>query len=161
MHEHLALLALGNAQLEYRQSPWMEFVDRSGRRWCQLDGLLINSLAPAACIYEVKYKHTADAWWQLTQLYLPVVRVALPAIRLISLCEIVHWHDPQVDFPQRYDLTDSPLRIPHAHRIAVCIFNPKNPNRLLTHGGDERKGAGQTASPIGHETGTERFTRPA
>lgn len=145
VHEHLALLALGVPGLQYIESPWIEFEDRSGQRYCQLDGLLIDTRAMAAIIYEVKYKHIANAWWQLTQLYEPVVRKLLPEYRPICLMEVVHWHDPQVSFPERYDLTSSPLKVPHANKVAVCIFNPKTHGRLQPHGHNEREGLRQAS----------------
>jgi len=145
VHEHLALLALGVPGLNYVESPWIEFEDASGTRYCQLDGLLLDKTNRSALIYEVKYKHIANAWWQLTQLYEPVVRVLLPTYRPICLMEIVHWHDPQVTFPQRYDLTSSPLKVPHANKVAVCIFNPRTHRGIQSDGCHERESVREAA----------------
>ncbi len=147
-------MALGIAELIYLESPWIEFTDRSGRRYCQLDGLLLDSRG-SALIYEVKYKHTVNAWWQLTQLYEPVVRVLFPSHRPICLMEVVHWHDPAEHFPERYDFTDSLLRVPHANKVAVCIFNPKRSNGVQPNGRYDSQGASQTLSPIGQEEGAQ------
>lgn len=125
VHDHLSLLALAKPWLKYVESPWIEFEDDSGRRWCQADALLVDDKQKAVVIAEVKYQHTADAWWQLVHLYRPVVAVLYPTHRPICLLEIVHYYDPQVQWPERFDLTNSPFVIPHANRVAVHIFNPK------------------------------------
>lgn len=124
VQEHLSDVVLGNVEIEYKAGPWIEFQDKSGRRWCQPDALLISHQRKLCTIAEVKYQHTADAWFQLEQLYRPVVQVLLPGY-LLGMLEIVHWHDPQVCFPQPYDMTDDPFTIRHSNRISVHIWNPK------------------------------------
>jgi hypothetical protein len=135
------------------ESPWIEFYDRSGRRYCQLDGLMIDNRGKAALIYEVKYKHVSNAWWQLTQLYEPVVRVLFPELRPICLMEVVHWHDPAEHFPERYDFTDSLLRVPHANKVAVCIFNPKRAHGTFADRRHGSEGLREAPCPVGHEEG--------
>lgn len=120
----MAILTYGTG-LEYRPSQWVYFRDRNGPRWCQMDALLVDRSSSRCIIYEVKYQHTPDAWWQLRELYLPVLRVALPSVSSIGLCEVVHWHDPAVRFPERYDFTNTPLKVPHVNTVAVHIFNPR------------------------------------
>jgi hypothetical protein len=46
-------------------------------------------------IFEIKLKHTADAWYQLRKLYLPVVQKAYPGAE-INLCEICREYDPSI-----------------------------------------------------------------
>ena len=121
---HLSLLVLGKEDLTLRPGPWIEFIDRSGKRWCQPDAFLLSVKNNYCFIYEVKYQHTADAWWQLTQLYAPVLAVLYPWMQF-GLVEICHWHDPLVKFPEPYDLTDSPFRIPNGRRVAVHIWSGK------------------------------------
>lgn len=50
-------------------------------------------------IFEVKLKHTADAWYQLRKLYLPVVQKAYPGTQ-INLCEICREYDPSIVLPR-------------------------------------------------------------
>jgi len=148
VHEYLALLALSRT-FDYIESPWIEYEDENGKRWCQPDALMVSDNAVA--IVEVKYQHIADAWWQLVHLYRPVVSVLYPRHRPICLLEIVHWFDPKTAWPEKFSLTDSPLRIPQANKVAVHIFNPKRPGRcpesglsLPGHQGSES--AGQAVS---------------
>ena len=155
VHEWMELQVLGRPGLEYHKGPWFEFHDQAGRRWCQPDGILLDRAQDAAVIYEVKYQHTPDAWWQLRELYLPVVRKAMPKLRVVGLCEIVHWHDPGVKFPERYDLTPDPFKIPHANTVAVYILNPKRPR---PRGGVQLDGH-RSSKSNGEAVGRERETQ--
>ena len=154
VQEYLALFALGRPGLEHRAGPWLEFCDKRGKRWCQPDALLLDHEQKTGIIYEVKYQHTADAWWQLHWLYLPVLRVALPHY-VLGLVEVVRWYDPSVAFPERHDLTKNVGEVPNAKRIAVHIFNPKRANRFPIHGSvdsaHDRKEAGGQGPAEGAE----------
>lgn len=149
VQEELGLLALGMEGLRYLESPWIEFEDESGRRWCQADGILLDRRQQAALIYEIKYRHCLEAWWQLTWLYEPVVRVLFPDYPITARMEICHWHDPAVAFPQGYDLTESPLQLPKRSRVAVCIFNPGRKRRVPTPGPSSSEGDGQISGSDG------------
>lgn len=129
MHEHLELAALTRPHLQLRLGQWLEFVDKSGKRWCQVDALMLDREKKVGIIYEVKYQHTSDAWWQLRHLYLPVLEAAAPEIRW-GLMEIVHWYDPQVPFPERPVLTPELTSVPKANCVAVHILNPKRRSQL-------------------------------
>lgn len=128
VQDYLSLLALGRPELQLWHGPWIEFWDRSGRRWCQPDAVLIHSGTRTGVIVEAKYQHCSEAWFQLKELYHPVLRVLFPKITF-GLLEIVHWHDPSTVFPERYDLTADPFSIGHANLISVHIYNPKR-NRV-------------------------------
>jgi hypothetical protein len=121
--EHLSLLVLGCPSVKLTPGPWIEFTDKTGRRWCQPDAILTDTKQGFSIIYEIKYQHTSDAWWQLRWLYEPVLSIILPGV--IGLVEICHWHDPATAFPEQYDLTKNPLVIPNAKRLAVHIWDPK------------------------------------
>lgn len=144
VREHLALLVLGQAALDYREGPWIVFWNDYGRRFCQPDALLLDQSNRVCIVYEVKYQHCVDAWFQLRELYCPVVQRLLPGWT-VGLMEICHWHDPQVVFPQAYSLTRSPLRIPKANEVAVCIFNPKRGgfSRVLEDGRGDSESSSQ------------------
>lgn len=124
MLEHLALLVLGHSQLLLKSGPWVEFVDRGKRRWCQPDAILLELNQRLAFVYEVKYQHTADAWWQLRWLYSPVIEKIYPGWT-IGLMEICHWHDPATLFPEPYDLSHDFLHIPSRNKVAVHIWSGK------------------------------------
>ena len=87
----------------YVPSPWFSFSplgDGGGTRWCQPDGLLFDIQKGRVTVLEIKYQHTADAWWQLTRLYLPVLRAALGNEWELLRCEVVKWYDPATLFPE-------------------------------------------------------------
>lgn len=72
---------------------------------------------------EIKYQHTPDAWFQLKELYLPVIKVALGPAWQLGLMEVVKWYDPATFFPERIALCADPLR-PPLGRIGVHIWCP-------------------------------------
>lgn len=102
-HEYL----LGEYEEKYLPSPWIRFTDTiSDRtRWCQPDGLLIELERGVITLVEFKYQHTSDAWWQLRQLYEPVVKYLFPGEEWkFHVCEVVKWYDPATVFPERISM---------------------------------------------------------
>ena len=87
---------------KYVQSPWLKFFPAGGCwRWCQPDGLVIDPRRGRITIVEVKYQHTAAAWWQVKQLYLPVLSLIFPPqLWEYDFCEVVKWYDPATVFPE-------------------------------------------------------------
>lgn len=81
----------------YRQSPWIHFLDDSGGRRCQPDGLIWHP--DFTVVVEVKIRHMVSAWWQLCRLYLPVVTVLRPD-KPVALLTIVRSYDPSVLWPE-------------------------------------------------------------
>lgn len=142
VQDHLALLVLGLEQVRYLESPWIEFLTDEGKRWCQLDGLVINHKHRLAIIYEIKWAHCERAWFQLRELYQPVVRKLLPNYT-VGLMEVVHWHDPQIQWPEAYDFAETLLGAPHANRIAVHIFNPRRSAGVFIGGRNGSQGSGE------------------
>lgn len=83
-------------------SPWFCFIDGSGsRHYCQPDLLFSDETTIVVC--EVKLRWTADAWWQLRKLYLPVLAKVFPKQTLIPLC-ICKSFDPSVIVPEKINL---------------------------------------------------------
>lgn len=100
----------------YSPSPWFRFLGRPGRtrrtqrrgaagasgawRWCQPDGIVrIGEAGGLVVIFEVKSRFSSDGWYQLRQLYHPVVMAAYrPAV--VGLCLISRYYDPFVSFPE-------------------------------------------------------------
>jgi hypothetical protein len=64
----------------YVVGPWIEFYteESNERRYCQPDGVLIEIPRGRITIVEVKYSHTELAYWQLFDLYLPVLQFLFP-----------------------------------------------------------------------------------
>lgn len=83
----------------YVPSPWFEFFDACGRRWCQPDGLLIDIAQQEIVIVEVKSSHTGQAWWKLWHLYLPVVQAVFGPDFSYRCLEIVKYYDADELFP--------------------------------------------------------------
>jgi hypothetical protein len=56
-------------------------------------------------VVEMKLQHTAEAWWQLRYLYLPVLTKAFPpSLWKFAVCEVTKWYDPATVFPERVKL---------------------------------------------------------
>jgi hypothetical protein len=109
----------------YVESPWIQFEDHHGRRWCQPDGLMVDLAYGAVLIVEIKYRHTSDAWYGLWQLYKPVLEFCLPStIWHFGCLEICKWYDPNIPFPANVALTSTPARIPRCELTGVHIWNP-------------------------------------
>jgi len=107
VHEYLAAVYPD----EYVASPWIYFQESGADRprWCQPDGLLFDLQKGIITIVEVKYQHTSDAWWQLTQLYRPVLEKIFPLTLWQMQCvEVVKWYDPATVFPERVALLEEP-----------------------------------------------------
>ena len=97
-YERKALSALSKALPDVEQSKWFKFSDATKAfRFCQVDALLHTEALTV--IFEVKTRFTSDAWFQLRQLYEPVVRKALypKSFALVIICK--HF-DPAAPFPE-------------------------------------------------------------
>lgn len=93
----------------YLQSPWLAFWDNNGYRMCQPDGLLFDFFRGRLTIIEIKLRHTSDAYYQLRQLYEPVIRILFPSsLWDIRCCEVVKWYDPAIAFPGQVQLRENP-----------------------------------------------------
>lgn len=112
-------LAILKPSGQWIPSPWIEFTDAHGRRWCQPDAVFMGD---TNIVFEIKYKHCADAWFQLWRLYIPV----LEHLYGKSFCgvEVVKWLDPAVQFPERYIMLKEPFK-PQAGVTGVHVWNPQ------------------------------------
>jgi len=102
VHEHFEAI-YGE---HYVPSLWLQFgSDGSPMRYCQPDALLIDIERGIITVIEVKYQHTSDAWYQVNQLYLPVLRRMFPSdLWEFKRCEVVKWYDPATRFPEEVSL---------------------------------------------------------
>ena len=96
----------GLHELCYIPSQWFMYHSRGRIRYCQFDGLLVLPERQVVVLCEVKYNHTSDAYWQLENTYLPVLRRFLGPENpwRIATCEIVKWFDPSTSFPVQVHL---------------------------------------------------------
>lgn len=104
--------------------PWIHFREEGAEafRWCQPDGLVIDLEAGTILCVEIKYNHTADAWWQLRHLYGPLLKRLFPErLWRHEVCEVVKWYDPLVVLPEASVLVASPDR--GSDGFKVHIFN--------------------------------------
>jgi len=84
--------------------PWIQFTDgpTGERRFCQPDGLLIEIARGRITVLEAKYSHTELAYYQLFDLYIPVMKNLFPAslwsFAGIGICAR---YDPAIPLPSR------------------------------------------------------------
>ena len=124
VHGYLERFCATQVGMLYRREQWVEFVDLSGKRWCQIDGLMVDTIKKHVTIVEVKYKHCSDAWWQLWRLYLPVVRAIYKEYSHACL-EVVRWFDPATAFPSEIQSVRLPSDLLLGHVIGVHVWNPQ------------------------------------
>jgi hypothetical protein len=92
-------------------------------RWCQPDGILLDLHKPALYIIEVKLSHTERSFWQLRELYLPVVTRAWGADWPVRLVEVVRWYNPDAEYPGKIKLI-SEIEQASPESIGVFIWSP-------------------------------------
>lgn len=89
----------------FMPGPWFEYTtsDAPGRRnYAQPDGILVDVSSGRIVICEIKYSHCADAYFQLVDKYLPIVRSFFNNSDLkwsFATVEIVNWYDCATAFP--------------------------------------------------------------
>jgi len=89
-------------------APWVSFKSREriGYFHCQPDALILDLRRNSITVVEIKLKHTSDAWWQVRQLYMPVVQhIFGPSWDYIAV-ELAKWFDPHTKFPERFEFVD-------------------------------------------------------
>jgi hypothetical protein len=91
VHDHFASL-WGD---RYVPSPVFSFYDASGKRFCIPDGLL-DLGENRIVVFEIKFQHMPEAWWQLDQLYRPVLKALYKDVYLVEVCRSF---DPATPFP--------------------------------------------------------------
>jgi len=110
--------------VEYVASPWFSFNEGTAPRprWCQMDGLLFLPYDHRLVLVEYKLQHTARAYWQTRDLYLPVLRCAFPpSLWEIAYTEVCHWYDPSIPFPERpYLCPDITLSRIGSFNVHIC-----------------------------------------
>lgn len=91
-------------------------------RYAQPDGLLFDFSKNLIVIVEMKLRHTQKAWWGLRRLYEPLVKALFPSWH-VALCEVVHWYDPAVFWPEQFNLVRD-LTMLRRGEFGVHILSP-------------------------------------
>lgn len=100
LHVHRHLESIHG--LYYIAGQWWKYFAGDRVRYCQTDGILLVPEKRTAIILEVKYSHTVDAYWQLENLYLPLLtRFLRGSSYTIATVEVVNWYDPAVRIPRQ------------------------------------------------------------
>lgn len=89
----------------YVPGPWIAFRSRkiTRLRWCQPDGLILDFTTGLCTIVEIKLKHTSLAWWQVRELYEPVVRFLLRRSSFeFAALEVAKYVDSATPFPEQF-----------------------------------------------------------
>lgn len=111
----------------YLRSPWLVFKTESRPhtwQWCQPDGLLFQPEKLSIIVVEVKLKHTADAFWQVERLYLPILSKVFEGRKWrFRKLEVVKWFDPASYFPCDPQLVQDPELTPRTG-MGVHIWKP-------------------------------------
>jgi hypothetical protein len=102
--------------VDYRRSPSMLYEDRTGLHRAIPDGIL--KVSSDLVVIEIKLRHTERAWWQLSRLYVPLLRtMVVPGTRIFAV-EICRSYDPSEYFPGPHALVTSLHKLP-LDRIGV------------------------------------------
>lgn len=84
----------------YVGGSWIRYYDFEGkRRFCSPDGLHFNLLDGIITIVEIKWQHTIKAFYQLRNLYYPVVRNLFSGNWSIAMVEVVSKWVRLEDYP--------------------------------------------------------------
>lgn len=108
--------------------PWFRYCtsDEPSRiNYAQPDGLLIDLEKGQILICEVKYSHTAEAYFQLVDKYLPIVRKFFNNSEIweFATVEICYWYDCAVAFPTKPRLRKE-IDTVRPNELAVHICRP-------------------------------------
>ena len=85
----------------YVPAPWFRYCVHNHPHWhyCQPDGLLFDYNRNLITIVEIKLAHSLQAWWQVQNLYRPVISFVFGSRWSLAACEVTAHHDPATIFP--------------------------------------------------------------
>lgn len=119
LHRHLGENPL------YVPSPWLSYTTVSGYSGeCQPDGLVFQPDRGRIVIMEAKLRHCAEAYFQLVNLYGPIIQFMFPAWS-IGYQEVVRWYSANEHFPGPHTLRANLLDPPAGKVVGVHIFEGK------------------------------------
>lgn len=107
---------------EFIPGPWFWYREKRRRgHFCQPDGLIIQPRHRRIIITEIKLRHTQDAYFQLFDLYLPVVMKTFGKEWRYGCVEIVRWYDPAEPTPEPPALCREPHVVnPGVFGVHIC-----------------------------------------
>jgi hypothetical protein len=112
-YEKRVLEFLASKHKHFVASPWFRYTLRNlpnRINYAQPDGMFIDISQGLITLVEIKYAHTADAYFQLVDKYVPIVsRFFNGGDWRIAVCEVVSWYDGATAFPTQVRLLDDPL----------------------------------------------------
>lgn len=91
---------------KYWTTPEVCFYDLTGKRVCFPDGVYRDT-HNRMFVFEIKFRHCPEAWWQLRRLYLPVIGAWAGADVKVFGIEICRTFDPETPFPEKVELLES------------------------------------------------------
>lgn len=105
--------------------PWVEYVTDAGVRGiCQPDFLHFDIVNGRITVLEAKLSHCAAAYYQLVNLYAPLMQVMFPSW-YVRVQEVVRWYDTFTPFPGGHVLRRRLLDAPPFPTVGVHIFRPE------------------------------------
>jgi len=124
VHDHLLSEFDG-----YIPSPWFRYTTSDEPRrinYAQPDGLIVDVERGKITICEMKYSHCAEAYYQLLDKYLPIVRRFFNNSEIweFATVEIVYWYDCAVAFPTT-PARRSRLQDVRVNELAVHVWRPE------------------------------------
>jgi hypothetical protein len=123
MHQHFSTL-LGETGT-YDFDSWISFYreENPGKRiWCQPDAFWVCPDLNRITLIEVKLRHCAKAWFQLHQLYLPLLQHIYGTGYDYRTVEVVRWYDPDEPFPEHQLISE--IRMAPKDKTGVHIWKP-------------------------------------
>ena len=96
-YETAAKLFLKQKMPYLKTGVWFDYEDDEAKKLIQLDALIDHD--HQIVIIEIKRSHCLEAWWQLRQLYQPVISAWRPGAET-RVVEVCHSFDPDVIFPE-------------------------------------------------------------
>jgi hypothetical protein len=110
--------------LSYLPEPTVNFTDAGFYRSARPDGVL--PFKDHVVVFEIKFTHVPEAWWQLEKLY----KVVLDGLyhRPISLVEICRSYDPATPFPCPIELIPDLESWVSEHRPTFGVYQWRKTN---------------------------------
>ena len=86
----------------YYYNIWFKYSSESYRteKFAEPDGLLFDIERGIITIVEIKLRHCTKAWWQLRQLYQPILQFLFPDWK-IEVCEVFRYANPNEKIPEK------------------------------------------------------------
>lgn len=88
----------------YIPSPWFQYTTKAAPkqlRYAQPDALLIQLKLGLITIVEVKYSHCSGSYFQLQEMYLPLMKKFFSSDWDFTLIEVVKWYDRDIPYPAK------------------------------------------------------------